>query len=140
MSTASEAIGDSGVPIVFFDGHCNFCNGSVRFITRRDPSGTFRFAPLQSSIAERMLAPHESARLDSLVLLKNNEVFVESSAALEIARDLSAPWPLLYGFIVVPRSIRDAVYRAFAKRRYRWFGRTEECYMPSPAERERFLV
>ncbi|MCO6510252.1 MAG: thiol-disulfide oxidoreductase DCC family protein [Aridibacter famidurans] len=126
---------------VLFDGVCNFCNSSVNFIIRRDREGYFRFAPLQSDIAADLLADKKFDRenVDSIVLIEDDEVFVYSTAALLIARKLDGNWPLLYAFIYIPAPIRDFFYRQFAKHRYKLFGKKDQCMIPTPAMRARFL-
>ncbi len=128
-------------PAVFFDGVCTFCNGTVRFLIARDPKARLRFATLQSEVAKELLAnqPVDPQALDAIVLLENGRCYEESTAALRIARYLRAPWPLLGLFVVVPRPIRDAIYRWVARNRYRWSGKEEHCRVPSPEERGRFL-
>ena len=126
--------------LVLFDGVCNLCNAAVQFIIPRDPDGYFQFAALTSQAASRALASVPPATLpDSVVLVEEGRVFTRSDAALRILRRLKFPWRLGYGLIVLPRSVRDAVYDAVADRRYRWFGRRDQCMMPSPSIRQRFL-
>ena len=126
--------------LVLFDGVCNLCNASVRFIIPRDPHGHFQFATLTSNAAARALASVSPTNLpDSVVLVDEGRIFTRSDAALRILRRLTFPWPLAYGLIVVPRPIRDALYDAVARRRYRWFGRQDQCMIPSPSIRQRFL-
>lgn len=130
-------------PVVFFDGVCNLCNGSVQFIIDRDPSGLFRFAPLQSDFARRQLTPHgvDPGNLDSVVLLQDGVVYQESGAVLRVARRLSGLWPVLfYVFIAIPPLLRNLGYRLIAKNRYRLFGREETCRIPTPELRARFLA
>ena len=128
-------------PVILFDGFCPLCNGFVVFILRRDIKSVFHFAPLQSEAGLRLLeshgVPHEG--IDSVVLLERGAWKIESAAALGILRRLPQPWPLLYGLILVPRPIRDAVYRWIARNRHRWFGKSNVCMMPRPEWRERFL-
>jgi predicted DCC family thiol-disulfide oxidoreductase YuxK len=130
--------------IVFFDGVCNLCNGTVQFILDRDPAGLFRFAPLQSDLATRMLGERgvvvDGNEPDSVLLLEGDRVYARSDAVLGITRHLSGAWPLLAIFAVAPRFLRDAVYRFVARHRYRWFGRTDACRVPTPALRARFLA
>ena len=128
--------------IVLFDGVCNFCNRSVNWIIRRDKRGYFRFAPLQSEIGEELQQQYglDPSALDTLVLIERGKVHVKSTAALRIVRRLSSRWRALYMLIAVPRPVRDFAYDWFARRRYRWFGKREECMVPSPKVRERFLV
>lgn len=127
--------------MVLFDGVCNLCNGTVRFIARRDPGARFRFAALQSPIGRELLGVSAlpDGALETLVLLEEGRLFVRSTAALRIARRLSGLWPLAYGAIVIPRPIRDGVYRLIARHRYRLFGRQETCMIPSADLRSRFL-
>ena len=127
--------------VVLFDGICNFCNGAVHFIIDRDPKRNFRFASLQSAAGQRLLARHhlDPENLSTLVLIENDHAFVRSTAALGIARKLRYPWPILCILIAVPRFIRDTGYSWFARNRYRWFGKTEACRLPTPDLRSRFL-
>ena len=124
-------------PIVFFDGVCNLCNGAVRFILARDPAGRFRFAPLQSQAAERFLGDDRPA--ESIILLEGGKTHTKSTAVLRIARGLRFPWPMLYGFVAVPRPWRDWIYNWVARHRYAWFGKREFCMVPSPELRRRFM-
>lgn len=129
--------------VVLFDGVCNFCNGTVRFIIERDPDARFGFAPLQSNVARELLAGHGYAAAvdpDTVLLVEDGKVYERSTAALRIARRLRGPTRLAYAFVVVPRFVRDAVYRLIARNRYRWFGKSEECMVPTPSVRSRFLA
>jgi predicted DCC family thiol-disulfide oxidoreductase YuxK len=129
------------VPVVLFDGVCNLCNGSVRFIIERDPHKHFQFAPLQSEAATRLIraSPDSLALPDSIVLIDDGRLYVRSAAALRIARRLRFPWPALWLFMVVPRPIRDRVYDLIARHRYRWFGKSDTCMVPTQEIRDRFL-
>ena len=133
---------DSRHAIVLFDGVCNLCNRSVRFIVKRDPAGRFKFAPLQSEVAKKFLGDDAQADdLGTLILLEDGVTYRRSSAILRIARGLRFPWPLAYyAFIWVPRFIRDALYNALARRRYQWFGRMDACPAPSAELSGRFIV
>jgi predicted DCC family thiol-disulfide oxidoreductase YuxK len=127
-------------PVVLFDGFCNLCNASVRFIIDRDPQGVFRFASLQSEVAEGLLREHpEAASSDSIVLLEGSRCYTQSTAAVRIARRLSGGWPLLAVLRVVPTPVRDTIYRWIARNRYRWFGTRAHCRIPTPEEQARFL-
>jgi len=125
--------------VLLFDGVCTLCNGFVRFVIERDPAGRFQFAPLQSAAAARLLGVARPPLPDSLVLLEEGRLFTRSTAALRVARGLRFPWPLVYAFVVVPRPVRDWVYDAVARNRYRWFGRRDVCMVPTPELRSRFL-
>ena len=127
--------------IVLFDGDCNFCDASVQFIIKRDPSAHFYFTSLQSekgqALKEQFSIPEE---VDSIVLIENERAYTQSSAALHIAKKLDGLWHLLFLFILVPRPIRDGLYQYFAKNRYKWFGKKDDlCAIPSPEIRKRFL-
>jgi predicted DCC family thiol-disulfide oxidoreductase YuxK len=136
--------------VVFFDGVCNLCNGVVQFIIDREPTGSFRFAALQSETARDMLVPlgvdPRPDEPDSIVLVTHDKdgkriAFERSTAVLRIARRLTFPWPLVfYAGIIWPRFLRDVFYKFVAKHRYRWFGKTESCRVPTPELRARFLT
>ena len=141
----SEPAPDPGAhPVVLFDGVCNLCNGAVQFILDRDPAGTFRFASLQSERAAALLRAHglepPAGDPESMVLIDGGRVYERSSAALRIARRLRGGWSLLYALVIVPRALRDAVYRVVARNRYRWFGKSDQCRVPTPELRARFLA
>ncbi|HTN00070.1 MAG TPA: thiol-disulfide oxidoreductase DCC family protein [Pedobacter sp.] len=127
--------------VIFFDGVCNLCNGAVQFTIQRDHHSLFRFSSLQSDFAKAKLKPLniDPDQGDSFVLLENGKVYQRSTAALRVARRLNGFWPLLYGFIIVPRFLRDAIYNFVAKNRYKWFGKKETCWVPTPELRERFI-
>jgi predicted DCC family thiol-disulfide oxidoreductase YuxK len=131
--------GEHGV--LLFDGVCNLCNGFVNFVIDHDPDGYFKLGALQSDAARPYLEHFEvdPNALDSVVLIENGVAYHESTAALRVARHLTGPWPLLYAFVVVPRPLRDRVYRWIAENRYRWFGQRDECRLPTPELQERFL-
>ena len=128
-------------PVVLFDGVCNLCNGAVRFIIRRDPRSVFRFASLDSAAARSLLgdAPGSGRLPDSMFLVEDGRVSSRSTAVLRIARRLRWPWPLAYAFIAVPRPVRDWAYSVIARNRYRWFGRRDQCEVPTPELQARFL-
>lgn len=135
---------DVAHPVVLFDGVCNLCNASVRWLAERDPVGHFHYASLQSDAAHRLLSerlnPEEIEALpDAVVLVDDAGVHTRSTAALRIARRLGLPWRALALLLVVPRLLRDGVYRFVARRRYRWFGHREACSLPSPEVAGRFL-
>ena len=125
--------------IVFFDGICNFCNNSINFIIKRDKKGYFKFAPLQSEIAQKLVGDKTKPMPESVILIENGKTYDRSSAALRIAKKLDGLWPLLYIFIILPKRLRDAVYNLIGRNRYKWFGKTEACMIPNPEVRSRFL-
>jgi predicted DCC family thiol-disulfide oxidoreductase YuxK len=129
--------------IVLFDGVCNLCNGTVQFILDRDPSSYFQFASLQSERGKALLAEHgippSEGDPDSVFLIEEGRIFDRSTAALRIARHLTFPWSLARVFLLVPSLLRDPFYKLIARNRYRWFGKTNECRIPTPELRARML-
>lgn len=128
-------------PVILFDGVCNLCNSSVQFIIRKDKKSHFNFASLQGQAGQLLLQKFNLplAHYNSFVLVEGGQVFTQSTAALRVFKKLGAPWSLAYGCIIIPRFIRDAVYRLIAKNRYKWFGKKEYCMIPSAELRARFL-
>ena len=127
--------------IVLFDGVCNFCNSSVNFLIDRDPEAYFRFGALQSEEGLAVLKDLDlpADYFDSIVLIEGGEVYVASDAVLRITRSMPGAWPLMWGFRIVPRFLRDAVYNWIARNRYSWFGKRETCRIPTPEYKARFL-
>ena len=130
------------MPIVLFDGHCNFCNAWVRLIVRRDTAKKILFAPLQSSVGRKML---KEQKIDvnytgSLVFFEGERFSVSSTAALRIFSYLNGWERHLQLLSVLPLPFRDTLYQLFAKYRYKLFGRREQCMVPTPELRERFLT
>jgi len=129
------------MPILLFDGHCNLCNAWVQFTVKRDSSSTIRFASLQSGAGRRLLEEHkiDANYIDSLVLFEEERFSVSSNAALRTLSYLDGWQKHLIFLSVVPRSLRDLVYRFIAKNRYKWFGRREQCMVPTAELSRRFL-
>ena len=129
------------VSVVLYDGVCNLCNAWVRFAIRRDPAGRFRFAPQQSSAGQTLIRSRMPAipNLSTVILLTDEAVYTESSAVLEIFARLDQPWSWLRVMSAIPRPLRDTSYRFIVRHRYRWFGRTDVCQVPSAGDRSRFL-
>ena len=127
---------------ILFDGVCNLCNGWVNFVIDRDPQGYFQFAPLQSDFARKMLGHHrlDADKMESIVLISNGRPYVKSRAVLEISRKLKGLWPILYVFVIIPGFIRNLVYDLVARYRYKWFGRTDQCRLPSKDLEKRFII
>lgn len=124
-----------------FDGVCNFCNGTVNFIIQQDKKALFRFAPLQSAVGQHLLKEHHlNGSFNSIVFIKKNKVFQKSAAALQVLKLLPWYWQWTQLFWIVPPFLRNAVYDVIAKNRYRWFGQKEECMIPTPDVRSRFLA
>jgi len=131
----------AGHGIVLFDGTCAFCERAVVFIARRDPAGYFRFGASQTPAALALLAQHgltrETAR--SLILIEGGRAYLRSTASLRIAARLGAPWSWLRVGLVVPRPVRDGLYRVVAAVRHRLAGRSNACEVPPPEIRERII-
>ncbi|WP_226036848.1 thiol-disulfide oxidoreductase DCC family protein [Aquibacillus saliphilus] len=126
--------------VILFDGMCNLCNGSVQFIINRDPSGHFKFASLQSEIGKQLVNKHGIPEtIDSFIVIENGKVYYKSSAALRVSRNLKGLWKLASVFRLIPRPLRDAIYRIVARNRYKWFGKRDECMIPTPKNKKRFL-
>src|SRR5258707_6219589 len=126
--------------IILFDGVCNLCSASVQFIIKRDSEKKFRFASLQSVFAKKILVEKQIGDSGKTILfLKDKKIYFRSDAALEISRELDGLWPVLYFLKIIPRFIRDAVYNFISRNRYRWFGKTDACWLPSPDLSSRFV-
>jgi len=134
-------------PVLLYDGLCGVCNSAVRFILARDPVGGMRFAALQGAFAERLFARHPALRsVDSLLLVRHSgagdeeQVSVRSEAVMEIGHYLGGIWRLASGVLrLVPRTLRDWSYDAFARRRDRLSRRYDSCPIPAPEVRARFI-
>ena len=128
-------------PIILFDGVCNLCNNSVQFVIKHDKESRFNFAAMQSEAGQLLLKQYGLPQkgFNSFVLVQNEKIFLKSTAALTVAKQLNGPVKLLYGFIIVPAFIRNTVYNFIAKNRYKWFGKKDSCMIPTPALKARFL-
>ena len=128
-------------PLILFDGICNLCNSVVKFVIKKDPRAVIQFVPLQSPIGRLYLRQYglPAEDIKSFVFIQDGKAYTRSTAALKIARHLKGLWPLFYGFIIVPVFIRDGIYNWVAQNRYKWFGVREECMIPTPEMKARFL-
>jgi len=134
-------------PIILYDGVCGLCNSLVQFLLKHDKDGRLRFASLQSDFAEKVLRRHgfDAKDLDTLHVVENydqpNErVLQRSDAILRAGRELGGFWTASSSVArIVPRPLRDLVYRFVATNRYRVFGKYESCMLPDPNQRSRFL-
>ena len=127
--------------IVYFDGICNLCNWSVRFIINHDKQRIFSFASLQSRHAKSNLTyiNGQGIKYDSVVYQDDDIILTKSDAVLKICKQLSGGWKLLYIFKIVPSGWRDRLYDIVASNRYQWFGKKDHCMIPAPEIRSRFL-
>ena len=128
-------------PVILFDGVCNLCSASVQYVIKHDPQRIFRFASLQSSFAQKILSNHNLKINDynSFVLFTDNKIYTRSTAALLVAKKLKGFIRFSYAFIIMPKFIRDTVYNIIAKNRYKWFGKKQACWLPTPELKNLFL-
>lgn len=129
-------------PIILFDGVCNFCNSAINFVLKQDKKGIFRFAPLQSEAGQRLLQEYNlsTEEFDSFVLIDNGKVYKKSAASLRVMNKLPWYWKEAQVLRIIPTAFRDAIYDFIASNRYKWFGKKEQCMIPTPEMRSRFLV
>jgi predicted DCC family thiol-disulfide oxidoreductase YuxK len=126
--------------IILFDGVCNLCNSGVQFIIKRDSKYRFKFASLQSETGQMLLNKYGiSNKMDSIIVIENEEVYIKLSAALHISRYLDGYWKYLMIFKVLPPSFRDFFYDILAKNRYKWFGKKDSSMLPTLEMKKRFL-
>ena len=127
--------------IILFDGVCNFCNGMVNFIIRQDKEKIFRFAPLQSEAGQKLLSQYQLPleNLDSFILVDQGKVYKSSTASLKLYNKLPWYWKWTQVFWIIPAFMRNAVYDFMARNRYKWFGKKDQCMIPSPEVKSRFL-
>ena len=128
-------------PVVLFDGVCNYCNAMVNFLIRQDKKKKYLFATLQSNFGQQVLRqwnlPVDS--FDSFLVLDKGNLYSKSTAALRLYNQLPWYWKWTQLFWIFPKFLRDAAYNIIAKNRYKWFGKKDECMIPSPELKERFL-
>ncbi len=128
--------------IILFDGVCNLCNGAVQFIIKRDKKDLFRYAALQSEIGERLIEERgiDTSKVDSIILVEPGVAyFTKSDAVLRIGQDFGGLWKGLALFTWIPRIIRDTLYDFIARNRYKWFGKKDQCMIPTPELQAKFL-
>lgn len=127
---------------MLFDGVCNLCNGAVQFILKRDKKDTFRFAALQSEVGKQLMTERNitDETLDSIILIEPGVAYyTKSTAALKIAEDLNGIWSLSFILLWIPESFRNIVYDFIAKNRYKWYGKKDQCMLPTTEFRDKFL-
>jgi predicted DCC family thiol-disulfide oxidoreductase YuxK len=128
-------------PVILFDGICNLCNSAVQFVIRHDPKKTFLFAPLQSNEGQKLSQQYQlqMTNWNSFVLIEEGKTYTCSTAALKVTRNLNGLWKLAYVFMIVPKFIRDGIYKWVSNNRYKWFGKRDACMIPTPELKARFL-
>ena len=127
-------------PVILFDGVCNLCSNSVQFIIKRDQEKKFHFASLQSNYGQELLKKYNlpTNTFNSFILYENEKLLTRSTAALKMFEQLKG-WKWVKIFWIIPKFIRDAVYNLIARNRYKWFGRKNECWLPTPDLKARFF-
>jgi len=125
--------------IVLFDGVCNLCEASVKFIIKHDSQNYFYFASQSSELGKKLLKKYDLRDADSIVFITNNRAYIHSDATLEIAKNLDSWYKYMYIFRFIPKVFRDKIYRFIAKYRYKVFGKKDSCMMPSIELKDRFL-
>ena len=128
-------------PVILFDGVCNLCNGAINFVLRHDKKGIFRFASIQSEAGQRILTANgiDPSELNSFFLVEKRKVYKKSAAALRVVNYFAWYWKELQILRIVPYFLRDAIYDFVAANRYKWFGKRNECMVPTPDLQRRFL-
>lgn len=129
-------------PLVLFDGVCNLCSETVQFVIRQEPDGKLLFSSLQSALGQKLLSQNglETDSFDTLLFFANGQLYNRSTAALKLLPYFkNRLWLLLYLLIWIPRPVRDFFYKIIARNRYRWFGKKEFCWMPTPELKARFV-
>jgi predicted DCC family thiol-disulfide oxidoreductase YuxK len=129
-------------PLIVFDGTCVLCSSWVAFVLRRRARIRFRFATTQSATGRALLTAHgiEAANPSTFLFVEEGGATTESDAVIRMFRTFGGAWRIATLARVLPKPARDAVYRWVARNRYRWFGRRQECFAPSAADRDRFLI
>lgn len=130
-----------GKTVILFDGVCNFCNDYVNKVISLDKKDQFVFASIQSEIGQKIIKhiglPSDT---DSIIYYKPGYAYyIESDAVFAIIENLSTWMSWISIFKIFPKSLRDSMYRYFAKNRYKWFGKREECIIPTPEIKKKFL-
>jgi len=139
---APSALSDLPRPLYFFDGYCVLCSHFVAFCLVRDPNGQLKFASAQSALGRRVLdalALPDNTFDRTILLFDGDAVYTRSTAVLRALRYLSGPVRWLQPLLLVPAILRDPIYDIIARSRYRWFGRRDACFVPTPQTLDRFI-
>ena len=133
---------EKGKKIILFDGVCNLCNNAIQFIIKRDNKDIFRYAALQSELGQQLTKERgiDTQLVDSMILLEPGVAyFVKSDAALEISKEFGGLWSILQVFSWFPSALRNPIYDLVARNRYKWFGKKDQCMIPTPELQAKFL-
>lgn len=129
--------------LILFDGVCNLCDASVQYIINHDKNDVFRYAALQNEVGQDIIAKFkiDVSKTDSILLYSplKDTISYKSTAALKIASKLGFPINLMSIFLIIPSFIRNWVYDYIAKNRYKWYGKKENCMIPTPELKSKFL-
>lgn len=128
--------------LILFDGVCNLCNNSVQFVIKNDKKNKFLFTALQGETANTLLKEFkiDNSKIDSIILYEPEKgVSIKSTAALKIASKMGFPVNLLAVFLILPGFIRNWFYDYIARNRYVWYGKQDNCMIPTPQLKEKFL-
>lgn len=127
--------------IILFDGVCNLCNSSVQKVIKNDSKNIFKFASLQSDFGQRFLNENQlnSEEFDSIILIDGDKFYTSSDAALRIGKELKGIYKISSLLLLIPKFIRDGVYRIISKNRYRWFGKQNSCWIPTKELQDKFI-
>jgi predicted DCC family thiol-disulfide oxidoreductase YuxK len=137
-----SALSDLPCPLYFFDGYCVLCSRFVAFCLARDPNGRLKFASAQSALGHRVLdalALPDNTLDRTILLIDGDAVYTRSTAVLRALRHLDGPVRWLQPLLLFPAVLRDPIYDIVARSRYRWFGRRDACFVPTPQTRDRFI-
>ncbi len=128
-------------PVIYFDGVCNLCNLSIQFILRHEKDKKLKFAPLQSLAGSTILKHVRDTEpdLDSLIFQQGESIYTQSKAVFKIASYLKWPYSLVRYFQILPKPLTDLFYRWIARNRYSVFGKRDQCMLPTPELRDRFI-
>ena len=128
--------------LILFDGVCNLCNSSVQFVIKHDKKDKFLFTALQSNVGKKIIQEFniDTSKTDSILLYSPDKgLSLRSTAALNIAKQLRFPINTLIIFIIIPNFIRNWIYDLIARNRYKWFGKMDDCMIPTPEIKAKFL-
>ena len=126
--------------VVFFDGLCGLCSEFIDFVMKIDKRAQFKFSPLQSSFALKHLPPALPTDLSTVVIIIEGKTYTKALAVLHLFHQVGGPWKGLAVLRFLPQFILNLAYDIIAKNRYRLMPKKETCRLPTPAERERFIL
>ena len=127
--------------VILFDGYCNLCNSQVNSILRFDSKKFFYFSNLDSLFSKKVIKENKVESLEgkTIILYHNNKIIIKSNAAIKIAYLLGGFFKIFIIFKILPNFIRDGIYDVISRNRYRWFGKSDSCYIPQKEILDRFI-